>query len=312
MLRTHSWAQSYPILYTADDPADLALVREQAFLDDFADAARTLQPTYAVPFANMVAFLHPQSREANDHLVTPARVADRCATDPSLGAVGVVGMGPGDSWDRDGGFTRAATPWWEDREPVIAARAAAVAPILAAQAGEEAEVSLPFATFRAYLEAFAAALPQLVRRRFFNRPLAFAAPWDEDRPWWVVDLRRGVVRRAAEPPADHASRIWVDEAVLASAIERRVMHVVHGSMRIRTHLAPGGVSDDLGFWGLIAVWEIGYLPLHKLPVRRFGASLARRWREAADVAPALWRRGGGSPLERLSEGFASSSSQRAD
>src|SRR5690606_10010800 len=35
MLRTHSWAQSYPIQYEAEDPADLELITDETFLRDF-------------------------------------------------------------------------------------------------------------------------------------------------------------------------------------------------------------------------------------------------------------------------------------
>src|SRR5690606_35639553 len=107
MLRTHSWAQSYPIQYEAEDPADLELITDETFLRDFADAAAVLQPRYAVPFANMVAFLHPQAAAANDHLITPDRVQAACAADGRLAAVEVVPLGPGDSWRAGEGFARA-------------------------------------------------------------------------------------------------------------------------------------------------------------------------------------------------------------
>lgn len=311
MLRTHSWAQSYPIQYEAEDPADLELITDETFLRDFADAAAVLQPRYAVPFANMVAFLHPQAAAANDHLITPDRVQAACAADGRLAAVEVVPLGPGDSWRAGEGFARAGGPWWADREAVLARRADEVRPVLERTAAEEADRHLDFATFRGYLERFARDVPWPARRALGHRPIAFAAPWDEARPWWVLDLRRRSVRRLPEPPPERASAIHVDEAVLADAIANRILHMVHGSMRIRTELRPGGVSDDLGFWGLLMVWEIGYLPLRALPRRRFASVLVRRWREAADALAALLAPGGGSTLERLSGGFATTGSRRS-
>lgn len=311
MLRTHSWAQSYPILYEAEDAADVALVGDGTFLHDFAEAAAELQPAYAVPFANMVAFLHPQSRAANDHLITPDRVQAHCAADGRLAGVEVVAMGPGDSWTRGEGFDLRPTPWWSDRPATLARLADAAAPALARTAAEEQQRSLAFGDLRAYLEAFASSIPRLVRRRLFTRPIVFAAPWDHDRPWWVLDLVRAQVTRTAALPEDRADVIHIDEGVLADAIDKRILHMVHGSMRIRTELRAGGVSDDLGFWGLLMVSEIGYLPLRSLSWPRFLGVLARRWREALDAASSLVGRGKGTPLERLSGGFASPELKRA-
>lgn len=305
MLRTHSWAQSYPILYEAEDPKDLSLVGDGAFLHDFAEAAAELQPTYAVPFANMVAFLHPQAWPANDHLITPDRVQAHCAADPRLDAVEVVAMGPGDTWASDTGFDLSPTPWWSDRPGTLARLAAAAAPALERTAAEERERTCSFADLRAYLEDFASSIPAPARRLFFTRPVVFAAPWDEACPWWVLDLRRARFTRVAVLPDARAGIIRIDAAVLGDAIDKRVLHVVHGSMRIRTELRTGGVSDDLGFWALLMVYEIGYLPVGALRWRRFLPALARRWREAVDAVITVVGRGKGTPLERLSGGFAS-------
>ncbi len=80
--------------------------------------------------------------------------------------------------------------------------------------------------------------------------------------------------------------------MLADAIEKRILHFVHGSMRIRVDLRPGGVNEDLAFWGLLMIWEIGYLPAGNLASFRF-----------VDAAVASLARGrglaGGLPGERL-------------
>jgi hypothetical protein len=94
----------------------------------------------------------------------------------------------------------------------------------------------------------------------------------------------------------------VAPAILADAIEKRILHFVHGGMRIRVSLRPGGVNEDLAFWGLLMIWEIGYLPARNLASRRFVDAVWRRRREALDSLGVF--RGSGSPLKRLSEGFA--------
>src|SRR5690606_2582254 len=132
---------------------------------------------YAVPFANMVAFLHPESERANAHLITPDRVAERCGADPRLAQVSVVTMGPGDRWTSDGGFSLAPRAWWADRDERRAELRARHQPRLEEQAGSEATTA-DFDGFRQHLEEFARAVPRAVRRLMIRRPVAFAAPWD--------------------------------------------------------------------------------------------------------------------------------------
>ncbi len=306
MLKTHSWAQSYPHLYTAEDADDLTLLKRQTYLDEFVDAARTLQPRYAVPFANMVAFLHPESWAMNEEMITPDEVRQAFDQATGLGSTELVAMSPGDQWSSEGGFELSGTPWWDDRLARMTRQAEAVAPALAATAAEEAARRLEFSAFEAHLGAFLQAVPRPVLRVLLKRPIVFHVV-DDDLPYWVVDARRRRVWRQATPPADRADLIQVAPAVLADAIEKKILHFVHGSMRIRVDLRPGGVNEDLAFWGLLMIWEIGYLPLRRLASSRFLDAVWRRRREAYDAVGLL--RGSGSPLKRLSEGFAANTDE---
>ncbi len=301
LLKTHSWAQSYPHLYEAEDPEDLTLLTRQTYLDEFVDACRTLQPRYAVPFANMVAFLHPESWAMNAEMITPDEV--RGAFDRAAGVdhTELVAMSPGDVWSDAEGFEVAGTRWWDDRLTRMTAMAAEVGPALAATAAEEADRTLEWSAFEAHLTAFLASVPRPALRVLLKRPIVFHVPSDE-LPYWVVDGRRRRVWRQATPPADRADLIDVAPAVLADAIDKRILHFVHGSMRIRVALRPGGVNEDLAFWGLLMIFEIGYLPARNLASRRFLEAAWRRRREAVDSLSIF--RGSGSPLQRLSAGFA--------
>ena len=166
---------------------------------------------------------------------------------------------------------------------------------------EESRKELSFATFAAYLEQFARALPMPLVRRLLPRPLVFEVPSSND-PYWIVDFAAHAVRRADTVPSEAASVVRVPEAVLADAIDKRILHFVHGSMRIRARLLPGGVDEDLAFWGLLMVWEIGYLPVSRTLSRRFAGVLWRRRREALDALETL--RGKGSLLHRLAGRFS--------
>ena len=141
-----------------------------------------------------------------------------------------------------------------------------------------------------------------------GRPVVFQVPSGVDgagtRPFWSIDFGARRVLALHAPPEDTACIIRIPEAVLADAIDNRVTHFAQGSMRIRTHLRPGGTPVDLAFWGLVLVWEIGYLPLRADLSLRFVDALWRRRREVADSITALTSRGEGGPLERLAGNFS--------
>lgn len=304
--KTHSYAQAFPLSYTADDPTELRLVTPETFLADFVGTATALRPRYMVPFASDVAFLHPQSRHANDHTVTRTAVAEAMAVH-GPDDVTVFDMRPGESWSSTGSFELHDERLPEDlatRRQVIAARTEEVAATLEAQAEHEAGAELGFPEFRAYFEDFVRAVPLPARRLAGGRPIVFDAPWSE-QPAWVVDLRRRQVYAAAEPPVDAASIVTFDRALLAEGMANRILHFAQGSFRQRTHVRGGGLGDDLAFWALVMIYEIGYLPLRSSVRPRLVVATLRRWRELLDAVAALTRRGGGSSLERLAGGFSS-------
>jgi hypothetical protein len=129
--------------------------------------------------------------------------------------------------------------------------------------------------------------------------------------FWVIDFRRRAVYRLSEPPPDTASIVRVNEAVLADAIDKELVHVVHGSMRIAIHLRPGGAGDDITFWGLLVPWELGYVPLRGSVTRRLAEVGWRRRREWLDWTDALRGGSGGSLFERLSGRFTTSTKTSA-
>lgn len=302
MFKTHSWAQSYPIGYEAEDPADLTLLTRQTYIEDFVAAATQLQPRYAVPFANMVAFLHPESQWVNKFLISPDEVLAEFKGADGVEHTELMVMSPGDAWSSIDGFEMSGQDWFADPEAALAARAEEARPALERSAADEEGVTLSWDVFAGYLGAFMKALPPLLPRALLKRPVVFEVP-SSTEPYWVVDFRRRSVCRRSEPPAERASLIQVNEAVLADAIDKKILHFVHGGMRIHVKLRPGGASGDLAFWGMLMVWEIGYLPVHRLLRPRFLAALWRRRREAYDALASL--RGSGTPLERLAGGFAS-------
>jgi hypothetical protein len=134
------------------------------------------------------------------------------------------------------------------------------------------------------------------------RPVAFLVPSDEATPYWVLDARRSAVFRAEAAPDDVASVITTPEALLADAIDKHVVNLLHISLRLRIDLRPGGVDTDLAFWGLLAMWELGYLPPWKLRSRRATGAAWRRRRELTELATQRLI-GSGSFAERMTGGL---------
>jgi len=295
--KSYSFAQSYPVLYSAADPADLAFVSRETYLDDFFDVMSVLRPRYAIPFGSMVAFLHPEGRAANARLVTPSEVVEGVQQRGGVPGMEVITMAPGDSWSSSGGFERSETDWYAAKARHLDELTRRHAGAIAARTAAEAGRSLEWAEFDRYFGTFLRDIPRLVGRRLVPRRIVFVVESDERTPYWWLSFSERTLGRAAQPPTDRAGLIYVNEAVLSDAIRDRITQVIHGSMRIRVELAAGGVHSDLAFWGLLAIWELGYLPVFRyLSQPRSWTVGVRRWREVLDQVPLLLRR---QPIDRL-------------
>lgn len=304
MLKNYSAAQAYPGCYQAEDPRDLELISRQSYLADFLQTARDLGPRYAVPFASMTCFLHPETMARNDDIVLPRDLVEVFAQAPVAGTELVV-MTPGDSWAEDSGFALGETDPYERFDETVAELAAKVRPSIDAAVAEEATHELTFDAFEAFFGRFVRSLPPMTTR-LFKGSVVFEGNGDENL--WVVDVRRRRVYRAASLPADWASLVHVPPGVLADAMEKQIVNFVHISMRLRIELNRGGAQTDFLFWGILTVFELGYLPLHRLPLTRLGIAAWNRRRE-------LWGNvvlqvtGSGSSVERMASSLMPTGSE---
>ena len=299
--KSHSFAQSYPVLYDSEDPDQLRLVSAQTYIDDFHDVMARLRPRHAIPFGSMVGFLHPDSAPLNAHLVTPGMVVDGVAAKGGIDGTEVVTMAPGDVWDSETGFERSDVDWYTDREQHLADLTAKYQHKIDARTAEEQGVRVEWRDFEAHLGRFVREVPRVFGRRLAPKPFVFHVPSDADTPYWWVSFRSRSVGRSATVPAGASGITTVPEAVMADAIRDRIVHILHGAMRIHTQLLPGGVQSDLGFWGVVMMWELGYLPLRRSGRHiRLWRSMARRWREFLDQAPSVISR---NPVDHLAERF---------
>jgi UDP-MurNAc hydroxylase len=278
LFKSHSFAQAYPNCYDIADPADAQLMTREDFLETFLDALRELRPAYAIPFASMVAFLHPESRQCNIYAVRPPEVAAAAAASDVGATIQTVLMNPGDAWSSDGGFALQPNDYYESQDQWIERLAESAGPKIRQEEADQRTMTLTFKAFERHFGGFLRSLPPLIWL-VLKRPMVFHVPSDP-QPYWVLDFRARKVQRLLEPPAAYAGIVHVGDAILADAITKNVVAFVHISMRIRIELAPGGVQTDFLFWGLLSLRELGYFPLQKMLTRR---AIGVLWRRRAEV-----------------------------
>jgi hypothetical protein len=141
----------------------------------------------------------------------------------------------------------------------------------------------------------------------FSRAVCFRA----DEGYWVVDVRHRTVTEADSLPEGWASVVEIDRGLLGDAIDKRVLNLVHISMRLRIALAPNGLSTDLMFWALLIIFELGYFPIRRLDRRRLITVAWRRRREFVDMAFAAARTRG-SLATRISASFMSTTTSETE
>ena len=297
MLKSHSFAQGYPNCYDADDPNDVRLLSRDTYMADFVEVVDEVKPRFAVPFASMVGFLHPETRQYNEFLVTPPEVVDAYRAASPDSPTEVVTMAPGDTWDSASGFTCSDDDWYTDREQLLEECAQLAAPSITRTTYEESQRTVSWDTFQEFFTRFVRAVPRVAARLALKRPIVFKVN-DEPEPYWILDFRRRRVIRAAAPPDDAASIIETPPGVLADAIDNLIVHYIHISMRFRTRLLKGGVGTDFAFWTILLMWELGYLPMRRLfRPRMIGTMWRRRTEFLHTLKVAL--RGRGSMVDRM-------------
>ena len=300
MLKSHSWAQGYPNCYTAEDPDDLELLSRQSYVADFLDSTRALEPRDAAPFASMVCFLHPETWERNDDVVTPVEVADAFEQEPVPGTRLVL-MKPGDRWEHDTAFTSDPGDFYTNRQSWLEKLRAEAAPAVERSLREESERTIAPDRLTAYFTEFLRSVPR-AGRLLVRRPVVVKVR--EQDGYCVLDWRRRRARIESEVPDDFASLIEVPAGVLAGAVADHIVHFVHISMRFRGRLGREGVTTDFAFWTLLTMWELGYLPLRRIATPRFGAAAWRRRSEITAMARAAL--GGRGPMAaRMTSRFMS-------
>lgn len=282
LFKSHSFAQAYPNCYQFADSADAVYMTHDDFLKTFVAGVREMRPKFAIPFASMVAFLHPESWPCNEYAVPPPEVVDAVNHSDVSAVSRAVLMIPGDTWDSGSGFCLQPNDYYVNKDEWIRRLAQQLKSRIEQEEQVESAVRIGFTEFDRFFTKFLKALPPFIWL-LLKRPIAFYVGSDSN-PWWVLDFRRREVRRMPALPPGCSSVIRMHEAILADAIAKNVVGFTHISMRLRIELAKGAAPADLLFWGFLSVGELGYLPLHRMLTPR---ALNVIWRRRAEVLALL-------------------------
>jgi UDP-MurNAc hydroxylase len=258
LLRSHAPAQGYPLCYEAEDAAELRFHNRERYITRFVNSIRIVQPRFAIPFASNVCHLHAETIGYNKDHITPLEVAETCGKIfPSESPV--VVMMPGDSWNSERGFELTAPEAYRDPGAAIVQLSDQVKEKLADSNQEERDVQPVFETFRNYIQGFMKALPPGIRV-LFKPVIVFDQPTATHR-YWVVDFNRWTIEERDALPEKVSSVIRIHPAVLMDAVSKDILFFVHISKRMRIWVPKGGMKEDFKFWGLLQLYETGYLPL---------------------------------------------------
>jgi UDP-MurNAc hydroxylase len=285
MLKSHSFAQGYPHCYRAEDEADLAILGRRDYVTDFVVAARALRPRVAAPFASMVCFLHPDSFARNDDVVTPLEVAAGMEAAPVDGTE-VVLFKPGDRWTSGRPFHSDLGDYYSERPQWLERLRTEHGPAIEASLKEEDARPLDERALAEYFGRFVAAVPRPARL-LLRRPIVFKVRGQE--VYCVLSWRRRRAEVVHRRPEDYGSLVEVPAGVLAAAIEQRIVHFVHISMRFEGEIRRGGLSGEFALWTLLGIYELGYLPLRRLCTARFASVCWHRRRELLGFVTAALR-----------------------
>lgn len=285
VLRSYSSAKAIPYCIEGYEERFGNLHTKDAYLEEFATFAQTMNARYAIPFASNHCFLHPETRRFNATAVLPDAVkAFMLAANTSPEC---VVMPAGSSYDYDGGFKIRSFNYGAHAAYVenLAQRHAAR---IAAQQQREASTVADFASFERYFRAFSKALCWPLRRLL---PDTVFEAQQTGRSWfWQVDFRNRRIEQVAVVNLDHL-QIATPALVLNDCCRKRMFSVWTPSKRLRIRLGRASVVQVQLLLQMFDLYENEQLPLRRLLTVRSLSLWLRRWREPLDLVWAFTKLG---------------------
>ncbi|MCA1704785.1 MAG: MBL fold metallo-hydrolase, partial [Actinobacteria bacterium] len=290
VLRSHSNASAYPFCVSSEHPEHLSYRAKEDYAKEFLAFSESVRARYAVPFASNHCFLHRETVEFNDTIVSPYEVKSYF-DDHRVSSSECMVMAPGSTWAPDKGFAVIGQDYFTDREGHLEEMWSARSAKLSDYYSFEDSVAPDWDGFKRYFEEFLAALPKVFRILFPARVI-FRVSGAGDAAW-IVDFRRATVvdlsDHAPSGAADADVYVDVHANVLRDCCRKRMFSVFNASKRVRYHLATrSGLRHFLFLCVALDLYESEYFPLRLTMRRRFLGTWLRRWREVGTYASMAW------------------------
>jgi UDP-MurNAc hydroxylase len=284
VFRSHSSASPTPYCIEGFEEHFAELRPPEQYAEEFARFSLFVGARHAIPFASNHCYLHRETRPFNALVNSPASAQARTR---ELAAefgreIDCVVMPPGSAWDDRDGFEIEAFDYGEESKArYIAGMLEKHREALENNEREEAEVTPNEESFVRYFEPMMRSLSGSLARRFVGE-LAFDVGSAEDPAYWVLDFAAGRIRTDVRDKPDVVIR--TPAAILNDCCEVRMFATWSASKRLRISLAePEMIRRSSRFFGLLDLFELGFLSPGRHVARRSLVNRTLRWREVIDA-----------------------------
>jgi len=278
VLRSHSSANSrmcYELIDAPSEPVDDI----DAYIEDFADFARSSGATYAIPFASNHCYLHRDTYRFNSVVQTPQMVQDYFQGHQIANPVVKV-MVSGDSWSTEQGFCLSENDFFTNRPQRLEEYREAYREALENFYEKEARSKVTLQDMQTYFEKFVRVVPWLVRLTFRDRPITYVLTAGDKETIFVVDLfQRKVAQIEQYDDKKNPIQIHTSALIMRQCLKMDLFSHLPISKRVRyrSRKYDKKVLQRLNL--LFNAYEYDMLPPRRILQRRFIQTWLLRWRE---------------------------------
>lgn len=278
LLRSHSSANAR-LCYEIIDRGGVHVDDQRKYNAEFADFARCVKPTYAIPFASNNCYLHPETEKFNKFLNLGVRVRDYFEAHQIADPKCVV-CAPGDGWDDEKGFILSDKDWYTAIDEHIEAYKNNKLHIIKAATQRDDRIVLKEVVFARYAEQLFSGTPFFIRRLFRGKPITLVAHSKSGHAAYELDIFKRCYRRLESwNDTDNPVQIHAHASVFLMCILQVNWSSLGISKRVRFRVRDEHRKAIVYFTELNDLFDCEVLPLSKSLNLRFVGTWLRRYRE---------------------------------
>lgn len=278
LLRSHSSANAR-LCFEIIDRGGVHVDDQSKYNAEFADFARAVKPTYAIPFASNNCYLHPETEKFNKYLNLGDRVRDYFETHKIVNPKCVVCV-PGDGWDDEKGFILSDKDWYTSREEHIQAYKDSKLPVVKTGMLREDRIVLKETSVARYAEQLFSGTPFFVRRLFRGKPITLIAHSKSGDAAYELDIYNRRFRKLKHwDDVVCPIQIHAHASVFLMCILQVNWNSLGISKRVRFRVRDEDRKIIVYFTELNDLFDCEVLPISKSLNLRFIGTWMRRYRE---------------------------------